>query len=928
MIGFLPVLLGMFVVFFLAIAAGVVRRPLIGRIALREAVRRPGQTAVVVLGLMIAGAGIFSIQVIFDTMYETNRAAALQQWGRDDVELSGGGALFDPTLAQRLAADPALCSCVSAIQNGLITEGSVVDLTREAGKPNVQITGLDLTAQGRFGTFVLASGKTTLGDELTTGDVFLAQPLADSLGAHTGDQLRVLSGGSSHDVTVAGIVRRQQAGSYGSPRSLFASLATVQMLAGTDRVNLIRVSASGDGDAEVAAGHVAARSMRGLLAGDGSSLQVLEVKSATLDLVLKESENGRPFVTSFGVIVALAATALVANLAVMLAEERRPRLAVLRALGLTRTGLVQLSITEGAIYSLLGAIVGLPAGLLFGYVIVNGPGSFGPPTSAPTVFSVHVDSLVGAVAAAALINLITVLLASLRTTGMAISSAIRDLPQPAVTRRVSRKRLALMAVISLAGLGALLSRQPYLVLGGGALLIAAAAGFAQGRVSDRIRYSAAAAAAAVWTVLDFQYGGTDSTPAKFAVALIVTVLALSVLVATNLTVLDGAIGLLGRLSGRLRATLRPAMAYSSRRPLRSGLVIAAFSIIMAMLILVTALTSAEVNNYALNSGGWDVQAVVAGTDQLTLPAALQPKVARQAEFASRTFLGPVNWVYPASDFRGTTGWQQGAVTVFGLSQAQLASGIGYPTIVGDWSAVGREPNLAGSVEPVGSVVSMATDHGPISFRVVAQIRPTSGTGTNSIVPGLVASSAGLSLLGNSIPGAMLLLAAAPGQDAAALARELQSATLSVGADVITTKALLADDYANSSSLSNFITILMRIGLLVGVTSLGAVALRAVIERRRSIGMLRAIGYQPAQVLIGLLAETTAIATVGLAVGLAVAYALGGTFNHVLAAASFNPDLGDFAMTAALVYVAVLLVTLVPAMRAARLRPAEALRVMG
>ncbi|TMD46041.1 MAG: ABC transporter permease [Chloroflexi bacterium] len=64
----------------------------------------------------------------------------------------------------------------------------------------------------------------------------------------------------------------------------------------------------------------------------------------------------RGFVTAFGVIVALAATAMVANLAVLLAEERRPRLAVLRALGLTRGGLIQLSVTEGALYSLAGAL--------------------------------------------------------------------------------------------------------------------------------------------------------------------------------------------------------------------------------------------------------------------------------------------------------------------------------------------------------------------------------------------------------------------------------------------------------------------------------------------------------------------------------------------------------------------------------------------
>jgi putative ABC transport system permease protein len=50
------------------------------------------------------------------------------------------------------------------------------------------------------------------------------------------------------------------------------------------------------------------------------------------------------------------------------------------------------------------------------------------------------------------------------------------------------------------------------------------------------------------------------------------------------------------------------------------------------------------------------------------------------------------------------------------------------------------------------------------------------------------------------------------------------------------------------AFTDMIRLLMGIGLLVGVLSLGILALRAVIERRRSIGMLRALGYRPGQIL--------------------------------------------------------------------------------
>jgi putative ABC transport system permease protein len=923
---FLTVLLGLFVLAYVAIAAVVLRRPLIGRIAFREAGRRPGQTAVLILGLMIAGAAIFSIQVIEDTMYESYRAATLQSWGRDDIEISAGGGYFGASVAQR-----ATCSCVAAVQDALITAGSVINVDREVGKANVQITGLDLAAEQRFGPFLLATGRSTPGDELASGGVFVTQPLAGALQARIGDHLRVIAGGSSsHEVTVAGIVLREGAGAYGFNDSMFASLVTAQTLAGVDGINLIRVSAPGDGDAEVSNGQAAAPLLRSMLQGAGVSLQVLEVKRGALDIVLKNSDQGRPFVSSFGVLIALAATALVVNLAVMLSEERRPRLAVLRALGLTRTGLVQLSTTEGAIYSLFGAIAGLPAGLVLAFVIFkHGFGATGP-----QVFSVHFASLLAAVASAALINLATVFIVALRTNSLTISSAIRDLPEPRAAGHLSWRRVAFMAVVALAGLALMFLFNGELAILGGGAIIAAATGLFQGRVADRIRYSTGAVAAVAWAGADFQVAAAKnvSNPGPFAAALIVLVLALSVLAATNLPVLERAAGLVGRLSAGSRATLRPAMAYSARRPMRSGLVIAAFAIVMGMLILAQSLVTAQGINYRTQAGGWDVQAIVAGTDVLTVPAGLESEVGSQTELPSRTFLGPSKWVFGPNDFRTAQDWHQEPITVFGVSPQQLENGMGFVSpsaTAAEWKAIARDPTLVASTNSVGSMVYMATDQGTVAFKVAAQIPSTNTSAYSSVLPGLVASSGALQRLGKSAPGAMLLLTAAPGVSPNTLSRDLQRATLSAGVDVSTTKGLLDHDAAVSGSFGDFIILLMRIGLLVGITSLGAVALRAVFERRRSIGMLRAIGYQPGQVLVGLLAETLVLATAGLVVGLMVAFVLGDAWITKLAnGAQFQPDFGSVAITVAAIYAAVLLVTLLPALRASRLRPAEALRVTG
>ncbi|MDQ6713715.1 MAG: FtsX-like permease family protein [Candidatus Dormibacteraeota bacterium] len=929
----LTVLLGLFVLSYGALVLIIWRRPLVGRIALREAVRRPGQTAVVVGGLMIAGASIFLIQVISDSMYEYNRTSAVRSWGRDDIEVTAGGTFFEPALTQRLAADPSLSSA-AAFQSTVVTTGSVVDVDRNLGKPGVQVTGLDIEVQHRFDPFTLTDGRTTYGDELGTGGVFLTQALADDIGARAGDHLTVQAGGPSpQQATVVGIIRPQGAGAYGNRRSAFGALPTIQHLVWSDRINLIRVSAPGTGDREMAAARQLAPLVRAAVAGDGA--QVLETKRGALELASQMQNASRGFLTSLGVIVALAATAMVANLAVMLAEERRPRLAVLRALGLTRGGLVQLSLTEGALYSLVAALVGVPFGLALGALIVSHPTN---PEGTGFILSVVPGSLIGSVAAASLINLVTVLIVSIGTSSMAISSAIRDLPEPQRPRRSSLRRLAVMALIGLGGLAAVTFGNPFLRVSGGALVIAAASGLLRGRVSDRIRFSgaglgAAAWAIAYWWIVSRTISAADGT-GPLAGALVVSVVGLSVLVASNLGLLEKVGGVLGLLSGWLRATLRPALAYSSRRPLRTGLVIAAFSIVTAVLTISQAAVSGAERDLPASTGGWDVRATVVGTNELVLPAELAPKVARQESLSSRTFLGPVKWTF--ADFRGTADWHQEAVTVYGLSQQQLAGGImpltdrdgSFQTDAAAWAAISRDPGLVASSQGVGSVVYVAAGQNTLRFKVVAQL-PSVGNSAPGILPGLVGSQQALASLAASPPGATLLLKAAPGTAAQALARDVQRALLAQGAEASPVLQLVEEQYAASRGVLDFFVFLMRVGLLVGILGLGAVALRAVIERRRAIGVLRAIGFQPPQVLAGMLIETALIASAGLAVGLAVAYGLGGAlFSKLSPDTSFTLDGGGFLLTVALVYAAVLLVTFLPALRAARLRPAEALRAVG
>ena len=62
---------------------------------------------------------------------------------------------------------------------------------------------------------------------------------------------------------------------------------------------------------------------------------------------------------------------------------------------------------------------------------------------------------------------------------------------------------------------------------------------------------------------------------------------------------------------------------------------------------------------------------------------------------------------------------------------------------------------------------------------------------------------------------------------------------------------------------------MGVGLLAGVAALGTLSTRAVVERRRQIGILRALGFSSHAVSLGLLVESGLVALLGALLGTAI-----------------------------------------------------------
>lgn len=164
-----------------------------------------------------------------------------------------------------------------------------------------------------------------------------------------------------------------------------------------------------------------------------------------------------------------------------------------------------------------------------------------------------------------------------------------------------------------------------------------------------------------------------------------------------------------------------------------------------------------------------------------------------------------------------------------------------------------------------------------------------------------------------------------GADSLEVAQTIESSLLVQARD-------LAGEAARNQRLTNSFLrafqIFIGIGLAAGLAALGVIAVRAVVERRGQIGVLRSLGFRSRMVGLQMLLEMGFIALLGVVLGTALALALAW---RLFAEDTFGPDVsmyipwGTVIAFAAGAMGAALLLTYLPARQAANTPIAEALR---
>ena len=169
-----------------------------------------------------------------------------------------------------------------------------------------------------------------------------------------------------------------------------------------------------------------------------------------------------------------------------------------------------------------------------------------------------------------------------------------------------------------------------------------------------------------------------------------------------------------------------------------------------------------------------------------------------------------------------------------------------------------------------------------------------------------------------------------GANAREVAREVERAFLSSALDA----TVIADSSAQGQALTRGILQLFQgflaLGLLVGIAALGVISARTVVERRQQVGMLRAIGYQPEMVALSFVLEASFIALVGIGLGTAAGILMGQAiigqlFSVITAGRTLAVPWSQIGIIVLGAYLFSLLTTILPAIQASRIYPADALR---
>lgn len=936
------------------------RRPVLRRLALRNAARRPGEALLVVLGSMFGTAIITGTLVVGDTVDGSVRGLAHTRLGPiDELVATPDAGRHEQARQAAESARSDLVDGVLALSRLPVTAAVGVDDARRAA-PRSQILEFDFAAARGFGGDPAATGVS--GDTPAHGHAVITDALADELDAGAGDEVAVFAYGRQQVFAVDRVLPVKGVAGFvfgffnARSRNVLVAPGTIDELAAGavsgDEAHFAPptriVAVSNTGGVEDGARHTDA--VLALLepALEPLGLRAVPVKQDVLDEAEDDAAQFRELFGAMGTFGVLAGVLLLVNIFVMLAEERKSELGMLRAIGLRRASLVGLFSVEGWLYALAASAIGTFVGLALGRVIIaviarifqSDLEGFGLPLR----FAAQRSSLMLGFALGLVIALVAVLLTSVRISRFNVIRAIRELPEPRVSR--ARLRGLVLGVVGTAlggavSVGAVASGSPAARLLGPTILALGLGPLLVRWLPRRGVIAGASGLVLAWASLGFP-ATTELGEAGIQVFVlqgIVLTASAVVLVSQEHDVLERAARGLG--VSRTAMAVRLGLAYPVARRFRTGLTLAMYALVIFTLTFVGVLGDVFLNQLDETareiSGGYGVFV----RSNPTNPVAVE-ELSSVEGVAGVAPIATLEVDFRTEGVTDAQGW-----SVSGFDERLLAHGAPeledrgeYPTDEAAYRAVLADPGLVltdqfflqegggppEDVVEVGDRLTMVDPQTGTEREVVVAAQAADDFLFNGALYGIdhVRSFFGERAVANRA------YVAVEGVEPGDVAARLAGRFVEQGAEADGIRDLLAQFLAVQNQFFQLFRGYLGFGLLVGIAGLGVVMVRAVRERRREIGVLRSLGFEALTVRRSFLFESAFVALEGTFIGVSLALV---TAYNVLAntdafgeGVAFTVSITGLASVVLGTLVASLLATAAPTRAAARVRPAVALRI--
>ena len=673
--------------------------------------------------------------------------------------------------------------------------------------------------------------------------------------------------------------------------------------------------------------------------------------------------------TVLSTITIIAGVVLIINMFIMLAEERKSEMGMARAVGMKRSQLTKLFLFEGTLYAAGASLVGIFVGIGIAYGILYAFGSiisgFFPVSLAQVLdsFTFTPVSLFTAFTEGLFITYLTILLTSWRVSKLNIIRAVRDIPEPPQGKRTYTVLSILGVVLAIMGVyffeASFAGKSAIEALVGPSLVIIGAGLVLSRFLLNRYAFTLTGIALLIqWGVPSFSFNSSiiqnyNVGPETLIVGGMIMVMGAILLALYNTDVILKILHLFYRGRKRLTVIFKTALSYPGNKRFRTGATVAMFALVLLSVTVIAFLTAEQ--GAALNSvvqqdsGGYDI------VTQTTLPV---------ADLANRIRIDPnlltkVSAVIPFNstgvavrDLTSGIGFdpqlvvggdpnapsQSNFYTGNTFTMAQMANG--YKTAGDVWKSVTttNSSNVvwsSGSVSfngpPTASRSPAAGDllqlfYAPSNTTVLTETVTVAGILNGVFFSGIVATS---QLLKNAFgvgTGQLGFVKVYNGVDPTSVSNILKRDFAHLGMQTIAIAALVSTFIQIGQSFLGIFEAFLALGLVVGIAGLGIISIRSVVERRKEIGVLRAIGYRKNMILAAFLLENSYVALLGILIGIVLGIDLG----YAIATSpgsglSFVIPWVSLLEIIAFSYGLAVLATLSSSRRAARIPPAEALR---